>query len=269
MGYQCGRLHAGRFSARIARALWTGPSAIVISSNNGSLSARGARIRKQHGSGSPTSEMGPSCDSTALNRGQRISSPAVTISGLVNLVLWLLSGGSLWVSDGAGNKVASFGEDQLAASGFWLPRRHRRQGRIPDQSLGNRLRPVGICGSETSAIKPLSLHSGARRGRNDRSERRALFEAGSLKSQRDWRSTPTEACLSWGNWLAREISKSRSARRDTQPRAFISTSQDILFSSVAFWPTPNLAAQLKLRQQHGGRTLRPHKQAVTKNRGLQ
>ena len=101
------------------------PAAVVISSNDGSLSApRGLAFDKQHRLWVANVANGSIVRfDPAQLRSSGSPVPTVTITGLGQPVaLAFDAAGSLWYSDARRNKVASFAEDQLDASGFLAPR---------------------------------------------------------------------------------------------------------------------------------------------------
>lgn len=222
------------------------PAAIVISSNNGSLSGpRGLAFDKQHrlwvanfGNGTLV----------RFDRAQLGSSgsplAAVTISGLGKPeALAFDAAGSLWVADGGRNKVASFGEDQLSASGFLAPRV------VVSAKAASLAIPVGIAfdadgnlwvgnvGNQTVVgFSPAQLVAGgtidpnvvlSSNGGSLRIPAGLAFDAdGSL-----WVMGGTGA-------LEKFPKSALNATGAPAPGIHIDVAGYVLFSSVAFWPTP-------------------------------
>ena len=221
-------------------------AAILISSNNGSLSApRGLAFDKQHrlwvanfGNGTlvrfDPAQLGSS--------GAPV--PAVTISGLGKPnALAFDAAGSLWVADGGRNKVASFGEDQIAASGFLAPRV------VIAAKAASLASPLGLAfdadgnlwvgnvGNQTVvAFSPAQLAAG---GTID-PQVVLSSNAGSLTIPAGLAFDADGSLWVMGGTGALEkFPKSAlNATGAPAPGIHIDVAGYVLFSSVAFWPTP-------------------------------
>ncbi len=221
-------------------------AAIVISSNNGSLSApTGLAFDRQHRLWVANKANGTIVRfDPAQLRSSGSPVPAVTVSGLGEPnALAFDAAGSLWMSDARRNKVASFGEDQLDASGFLAPRvvvsALAASLAIPSgiafDADGNLW--VGNIGNQTVvAFSPAQLAAGG-----------TLAPHVVLSSNEGSLNIP--AGLAFDNdgslWVmggAGALEKfPRSALNATgapAPGVRIGVTGYVLFWSVAFWPTP-------------------------------
>ena len=221
-------------------------AAILISSNNGSLSApRGLAFDKQHRLWVANFGNGTLVRFDAAQLGISGSPvPAVTISGLGKPNgLAFDAAGSLWVSDGGRNKVVSFGEDQIAASGFLAPRV------VLAAKAASLATPLGIAfdadgnlwvgnvGNQTVvAFSPAQLAAG---GTID-PQVVLSSNAGSLTIPAGLAFDADGSLWVMGGTGALEkFPKSAlNATGAPAPGIHIDVAGYVLFSSVAFWPTP-------------------------------
>jgi sugar lactone lactonase YvrE len=168
----------------------------------------------------------------------------VTISGLGKPnALAFDAAGSLWMADGGRNKVVSFGEDQLAASGFLAPRVVLAAKAaslatplgIAFDAAGNLW--VGNIGNQTVvAFSPAQLVTG---GTID-PQVVLSSNAGSLNIPAGLAFDADGSLWVMGGTGALEKFP-KSALNTTgapAPGIHIDVAGYVLFSSVAFWPTP-------------------------------
>ena len=222
------------------------PAAVVISSNDGSLSApRGLAFDKQHRLWVANVANG---SIVRLDPAQLRSSgspvPTVTITGLGQPVaLAFDAAGSLWYSDARRNKVASFAEDQLDASGFLAPRV------VVSSKAASLANPLGIAfdangnlwvgnvGNQTVVgFSPTQLVAGGTIDPNV-----VLSSNGGSLNIPAGLAFDADGSL-WvmgGTGALEKFPKSAlNATGAPAPGIHIDVAGYVLFSSVAFWPTP-------------------------------
>ena len=221
-------------------------AAIVISATNGSLSApTGLAFDRQHRLWVANSGNGTIVRfDPAQLRSSGSPVPTVTISGLGEpTALAFDAAGSLWMSDGRRSKVASFGEDQLDASGFLAPRvvlsalaaSLSIPAGIAFDADGNLW--VGNVGNQTIvAFSPTQLAAGG-----------TLDPHVVLSSNAGSLSIPAGLAFDadgslWIMGGAGALEKfpktALNATGAPAPGVRIDVTGYVLFSSVAFWPTP-------------------------------
>lgn len=221
-------------------------AAIVISSNNGSLSApRGLAFDKQHRLWVANFANGTIVRyDPAQLRSSGSPVPAVTISGLgTPNALAFDAAGSLWMSDGRRNKIASFGEDQLDASGFLAPRV------VLSAKAASLAIPLGIAfdadgnlwvgnvGNQTVvAFSPTQLAAGGTIDPNVV----LSSNAGSLSIPAGlaFDSDGSLWVMGGAGALEKFPRSTLTATGAPAPGVRIDVAGYVLFSSVAFWPTP-------------------------------